>query len=179
VNTAHALRGRIFFVETLGGPVGHLALAGGLAGGADLILVPELRPTPLQAAERVQAMLDSGKDNIVICGCEGLFETYRPGDQGIAIVYGKEIERLTGVRVRVTIMGYFMRGSAPTAFDSLLGQLMGARAVQSLCDGQRSHMVVFRDNRIDALQLADVVDKRKPLHPDQIALARARGCLVP
>jgi 6-phosphofructokinase 1 len=177
--TANAYRGRIFFVETLGGPAGHLALAGGLAGGADLILVPELRPTPLAVAERVKAMLDSGRDRIVIVGCEGLFETYQPGDQGIAFVFGKEIERVTGVRTRVTIMGYFMRGGVPTAFDSLLGQMMGARAVQLLCDAQANRVVVFHNNCVDSLEIAAVVDKHKPLHPDQLALARARGCLVP
>jgi len=177
--TANAYRGRVFFVETLGGPAGHLALAGGLAGGADLILVPELRPTPQAVAERVKALLDSGRDRVVIAGCEGLFETYRPGDQGIAFVFGKEIERVTGVRTRVTIMGYFMRGSAPTAFDSLLAQMMGARAAQLLCDGQANRVVVFRNNCVDSLDIATVVDKHKPLHPDQLALARMRGCLVP
>jgi 6-phosphofructokinase 1 len=177
--TANAYRGRVFFVETLGGPTGHLALAGGLAGGADLILVPELHPTPAAVAERVKTLLDSGRDHIVIAGCEGLFETYRPGDQGAAIIYGKEIERLTGVRTRITIMGYFMRGSAPTAFDSLLGQVLGARAVDLLQDGQANRLVVFRNNCVGSIDLAKLIDKKKPLNSDQMALAKARGCLVP
>lgn len=177
--TANAYRGRVFFVETLGGPTGHLALAGGLAGGADLILVPELHPTPSAVAERVKAMLDNGLDHVVIAGCEGLFETYHPGDQGISFVYGKEIERLTGVRTRVTIMGYFMRGSAPTAFDSLLGQMLGAKAVELLCEGQPDRLVVFCNNHVDSVEIASVVDKKKPLNPCHLALARTRACLVP
>ena len=75
-------------------------------------------------------------------------------------------------------MGYFMRGGALTAFDSLLGQMMGAPAVQLLCDDQANQIVVFRNNLVDSLEIAAVVDKHKPLHSDQLALARACGCLV-
>jgi len=176
--TARACRGRVFCAETLGATSGHLALAAGLAGGADLILLPELRPAPSAVAQEVKALLDSGREWVVIAACEGALGSWQSGGQGVAFTYGAEIERVTGVRTRVTIIGYAMRGAAPTSFDANLGQLMGKRAVELLHEGKANQLVVFRGNRLGSIDLAGIEGRTKELHPDQMALARVRDCLI-
>jgi 6-phosphofructokinase 1 len=176
--TSRACRGRVFCIETLGADVGHLALAGGLAGGADLILLPEFRPQPDEVAEAVQARLHAGAEWVVICTGEGALGTWRSGGQGVAFTYGQEIERVTGIRTRVSIIGYAMRGAEPTAFDVLLGQCMGSRAVELLREGSAGQLVVFRDNRVGSIALGSAGVRRKPLNRQHLELARSRGCLV-
>ena len=176
--TARAVRGRVFLVETLGANAGHLALAGGLAGGSDLILLPEFSPQPLAVANRVKAMFESGREWVVITAGEGALGTWQSGGQGVAFTYGEEIRRLTGVRSRVSILGYAMRGAPPSAFDILLGQLMGAKAVELLQQGQHGRMVAFCDNRISSIRLRELDGKRRELHPQQVQLADLLGCLV-
>jgi 6-phosphofructokinase 1 len=176
--TARACRGRVFCVETLGADAGHMALAGGLAGGADLILLPELRPQPPEVAQAVQARLDAGAEWVIICAGEGAIGTWKSGGQGVAFTYGEEIKRVTGIRTRVSIIGYAMRGAEPTAFDVLLGQAMGARAIELLCEQDAGRLVVFRDNRVDSMPLQAQPSERNPLNAHHLELARTRGCLV-
>ena len=177
--TAQACRGRVFCVETLGAMGGHIALAAGLAGGADLILLPELRPLPSAVALRTKALLDGGKEWVVIVIGEGALGNWQAGDQGVAFTYAEEIRQLTGAATRITIIGHAMRGAPPTSFDAVLGQLMGQRAVDLLQEGKANQMVVLRNNRLGSIDLASLEGKKKELHPDQLSLARVRGCLVP
>ena len=119
--TANAYRGRVFFVETLGGPAGHLALAGGLAGGADLILAPELRPTPQAVAERVKALLDSGRDRVVIAiTFLAMLELMKRREIVVeqAMPWGPIVARATTAQERTTAGAEAVAADAP--FDETL-----------------------------------------------------------
>jgi len=177
--TASALSGRVFLVETLGADSGHIALAAGLAAAADLILLPELSPTPSEVAMRVQGLLENGIESPVIILGEGALGNWHTGGQGAAFTYGEEIRRATSVSTRVAIVGHAMRGARPTAFDSLLGQRMGLHAIQLLYWEEANRMVVFRNNRVDSIDLAEPEGRHRPLAPELVELATMRSCLAP
>ena len=178
IQTGCAYPGRIFFIETLGGPTGHLALAGGIAGGASLILLPEFYPSPHKAASHVKTILAKGQDSIVIVGSEGLSQTYQSGDQGISFKYNQEILKATGVRTRISLMGYAMRGKIPSGFDSILGKSMGCKAVETLVHSEPGQIVVFRNNHVETLDIAEVIGKKKPLNPDLLDYAQKMGVIL-
>jgi len=177
--TSLALSGRVFLVETLGANTGHIALAAGLAAAADLILLPEAHPTPSEAAMRVQGLLNHDEEALVIVAGEGALGNWQSGDQGAAFTYADEIRRVTGVASRVAIVGHAMRGARPTAFDALLGQRMGKHASELLHGGEANRMVVFRNNRVDSIDLSEAAGRSRPLDLEQVELATMRGCLVP
>ena len=178
IQTGRAYPGRTFFIETLGGPTGHLALAGGLAGGASVILLPELRTAPVEVAQYIKELYKQNPDSIVIVGGEGLSTDYEPGNQGVSFEYNDVIQEITGVRSRISLIGYAMRGSVPSSFDANLGQLMGYRAVELLLAAYEDKIILFRNNQIEHTNISKVVGKRKPLNNDQLELAKKLGCIV-
>ena len=103
---------------------------------------------------------------------------WQSGDQGAAFTYADEIRRVTGVASRIVIVGHAMRRARTTAFDALLGQRMGKHAIELLYWGEANRMVVFRNNRVDSIDLAEPEGRSRPLDPEQVELATMRGCLV-
>ena len=116
---------------------------------------------------------------MVIVAGEGALGNWQSSDQGAAFTYADEIRRVTSVASRVVIVGHAMRGARPTAFDALLGQRMGKHALELLYLGEVNRMVVFRNNRVDSIDLTEPEGRGRPLDPEQVELATMRGCLVP
>ncbi len=143
---------RAFLIEVMGRECGYLALMGGLAGGAELILVPEVE-TPLEeVAQTLQDDYVMGKAHCIVVVAEG----YQPGTQALIHYLQERVERL-GFGVRVTVLGHVQRGGAPTAFDRLLATRMGAMAVTALREGHHGQMVSLRGNRLELVPLAEAL----------------------
>jgi len=123
---------RTFVMEVMGRDSGFIAMAAGLAGGAESILIPEFPWTIEEVCERLSRSQERGKRHSLIIVAEG-------AGQGFQI--GEEIQRKTGFDTRVTVLGHIQRGGTPTATDRTIASLMGAKAVDLLVAGEARKVV--------------------------------------
>ena len=179
--------GRVMIAETMGRYAGWIALEGGLAGGADAILIPEL-PFDLQAlaawcreresreghtliciAEGAQAI---GHDRTVKARVEGSPDPLRLG--GVGAWLQAQLEPHLQSEVRATLLGHVQRGGTPTAFDRVLATRFGCHAAQLVRQGQFGRMVVLRGADCDSVALSAVAGRSRPVPADHELLAAAR-----
>ncbi len=157
---------RAFLIETMGRNSGYLALMSGVAGGAEMILIPEEPMTPEQVLEAIQAQYERGKAHSIIVVAEG----YKPGTQAV-YDYLHEREKECGFTVRMTILGHLQRGGRPTAYERVLATRLGTAAVQELANGNHGVMVGLVGNTIETTELAEVVACHKGVDLDFYHLA--------
>lgn len=158
---------RAFLIEVMGRDSGYLALMGGVAGGAELILVPEVE-IPLEAV--AQSLVNAyirGKAHCIVVVAEG----YKPGTQAVA-AYLKERKEELGFGVRVTVLGHVQRGGAPSAFDRLLATRLGAAAVIELKEGRAGNVVGLVGSEIKLTPLAEAPSKPKRFDMNLYKLAK-------
>ncbi|HEY2940827.1 MAG TPA: ATP-dependent 6-phosphofructokinase [Vicinamibacteria bacterium] len=168
---------RVMVVEVMGRRVGWIAALGGLAGGADFILIPE-KPYRLDEMCKV---LDSrhrrGRPFSIVVVAEGAFPAgeeppARVGEGGsssIGFRVAKEIADRLGVETRVTVLGHIQRGGSPTAFDRIIGTRFGLRAVDLVREGRFGQMVALHGTRIDAIPLSEATAGPKHMDLEQFA----------
>jgi len=130
---------RVFVIEVMGREAGFIALASGLAGGAESILIPEMGFDIEVVVGKIVRGHDKGKLHSIIVVAEGA---------GDVMEISREIKDLTNLDVRVTILGHIQRGGSPTAFDRMLASRMGAKAVELLITGKSNRMVGIEANTI-------------------------------
>ncbi len=148
--------GRAFLVEVMGRECGYLALMTGIAGGAEVVLIPE-KETPLEkVAEVVEQAYIKGKRHALIVIAEGA--KYKAAEVA-AHLQRDEV----GFEVRTTILGHVQRGGSPTAFDRLLATRLGAEAVRQLAQGASGVMMGLVGNKIQPIPLEEVVKRRREL----------------
>lgn len=164
---------RVMVVEVMGRDAGWVAAVGGLAGGADIILVPEVPFTIDEVCERVKARHARGRTFSILVVSEGAkvaelgtqivqearvdaFGHVRLG--GVGNVLAREIEARTGYECRVTVLGHLQRGGAPTVFDRVLATRYGVAAVGLIREGQFGQMVALRGNTITAVPLQEALE---------------------
>jgi 6-phosphofructokinase 1 len=152
-------------VEVMGRTAGWIAVAGGMAGGAEAILVPEVEVDFEDLAQRIKARHTQGHDYSLVVVAEGT-----PGPSGNVSSSGVdqygfsriggvcqnvafEIERLTGFEARPVILGYLQRGGSPSAFDRILGTRFGVRAAELAMQGETGVMVALRGDEITTVDL--------------------------
>lgn len=136
---------RAFLVEVMGRNCGYLALQSGLAGGAELILVPEREGPALEdIAKTVLNAYLRGKSHCIIVIAEG----WKPGTKAVQEYLLDRREEL-GFDVRVTVLGHVQRGGRPSVFDRTLGTRMGAKAVEALLEGASGQMVALRGGELE------------------------------
>jgi 6-phosphofructokinase 1 len=158
---------RAFLVETMGRHCGYIALMAGIAGGAEVIVIPEREVEPHEVAERLEAAYTRGKSHALVVVAEGA----KNGAQAI-IRHVKEHKDTTGFDLRVTQLGHVVRGGVPTAGDRMLATRLGAAAVDQLAGGKSGVVVGMQGGRITTTPLADVAGRTKP--PDLALLELAR-----
>ena len=158
---------RAVLVEVMGRECGYLALMAGIAGGAEVVIIPEKETDPEAVAEELRAAYDKGKTHAIMVVAEGA----RYNAEGMAKYFQEHKERL-GFELRVTRLGHVQRGGAPGSFDRLLGTLLGAAATEHLARGVHGVLVGQLNGRIAATPLAEVVANRKPLDLRLLELAR-------
>jgi len=179
---------RIMVVEVMGRYAGWIALYAGVAGGADVILIPEI-PFDLQkVAQRIRERDHLGARFSIVVAAEGakpiggkttvLKEAHgeyveRLG--GVAGIVSSELEKLTGKESRSVVLGHLQRGGAPTSFDRVLATRFGARAVELLMEGTFGHMVAFHPPDIVSVPLEKVVGRTRNVPPDFDVIRAARS----
>jgi len=170
---------RIMVIEVMGRHAGWIATCAGIAGGADVILIPEEPIDTEQVCEVIRRRHHRGKDFSIVVVAEGAqfkdgtlvakedkhdaFGHVRLG--GIGHVLGNLIEEQTGFETRVTVLGHIQRGGSPTAFDRILGTRFGVKAVELVLAGEFGNMVSLQGNKVTAV----------PLDPDAVKMKTVDG----
>jgi 6-phosphofructokinase 1 len=158
---------RAFLVEVMGRNSGYLALMAGIAGGAEVVVIPELEFTPEQVAQELGRAYEVGKAHALAVVAEGA--QHSAAELG---AYFKEHEARIGFDLRVTTLGHVQRGGAPTAYDRILGSRLGAGAVQALARGETGVVCGMIRSQVTTTPLAEVVGKQKPISPELFELAK-------
>jgi 6-phosphofructokinase 1 len=158
---------RAFAVETMGRDCGYIALMAGIAGGAEVIALPEQEITPAQVAERLRAAYKRRKTHALVVIAEGA----RCGVHELMQHY--EAQRASiGFELRVTRLGHVVRGGSPTAADRVLATRLGAAAVECLARGEHAVLLGTLRGEIAATPLAEVAGRTRPANADLLELAR-------
>jgi 6-phosphofructokinase 1 len=153
---------RSFIIEVMGRASGHIALAAGVAGGAESILVPEFPPQYDDVCRRLIHSRERGKRHSIIVVAEGV---------GSGYTVSEEIKRRTGLETRVSVLGYIQRGGTPSAVDRTLGTRMGGLAIDLLRGGQSGVAVGLNGVELVTTPLSEVIMKHRELDRELYELA--------
>jgi phosphofructokinase-like protein len=181
---------RVMVVEVMGRYAGWIALYAGVAGGADVILIPEIPFSMDRVAERLLERERHGARFSIVVTAEGAkpiggkVSLIREAQGefverlgGVAALVAADIEKRTGKETRSVVLGHLQRGGAPTSFDRVLATRFGARAVELLLAGEFGTMVAFHPPDIVAVPLEKIVGRTRnvPVDFDVVRTARAMG----
>ncbi len=170
---------RVMVVEVMGRHTGWIATYSGMAGGADCILVPERRFDVHDVCALIQKRIQRGRKFAIVVVAEGAKpeETHGPithgarldefGHErlgGIGEWLGKQIEEMTSIETRVTVLGHVQRGGTPTAYDRVLATRLGLKAVELIHAKEFGHMAALRATEIVSVPIEEAL-KEKPLDP--------------
>lgn len=180
---------RVMLLEVMGRNTGWIALHSGIAGGADVILIPEIPFSYGPVIEKIQWRRKRGKNFSIVVVAEGA--AIPEGDQvyrsqvcdnplldklgGVAAVIGHQITCLANLETRVTVLGHLQRGGTPTAFDRNLGTRFGVSAVELALNAEWGRMVCLRGGEICSATLADAVSELKRVDPNGELVLAARS----
>ncbi len=159
---------RAFLIEVMGRHCGYLAMVGGIASGAEAIVVPEVPTTPEQLAEQIREAYQRGKPHALVIVAEGA-----PHDADALARYFAHNHAHLGFDLRVTKLGHMQRGGAPGVADRMLATLLGDAATACMARGAHGVLVGLLDGKVKETPLADVVSKKKTLDLGLLALARS------
>jgi 6-phosphofructokinase 1 len=177
---------RVMILEVMGRDTGHIALNGGIAGGADIILVPELPYTVAGVARRIRELLAQGRTHALVVVAEGVKTEegakasvsdanglYRYG--GIGHYLMEKLAPHTQVDIRVTILGHVQRGGTPSPRDRLLASAFGVHAVEMVAQRRFSRMVAWHDRGVIDVPLSEVTIGARTVDPNDALIRTARG----
>jgi 6-phosphofructokinase 1 len=180
---------RVMVIEVMGRHAGWIALYGGLAGGADIILLPEIPFNYEKIAEAVRKRVEDGCLSTMVVVAEGARPTdgviraratvtgeYRLG--GIAESVADEIESRTGKETRVCVLGHLQRGGPPTTLDRILGTRFGIHAVEMIAEGKYGQMVSYQNYIVTEVSIADAVNRLRLVNPQGQMVKAARAVEV-
>lgn len=192
IHTTAESHHRVMVVEVMGRYAGWIALEAGMAGGGDIILIPEL---PFQYSCIVDKIMDrrsKGKKFSIIVVAEG---AHPKGEEplykqkgsvkrlgGIGEQVSREIERRTGMESRSTVLGHLQRGGSPTSYDRILATRFGVKAVELFHEKRYNRMVCIRGNSIESVLLAEAVKGTRRVDPESekvkaaMAVGTSFGC---
>ncbi|MBQ8361825.1 MAG: 6-phosphofructokinase [Bacteroidaceae bacterium] len=165
---------RVMVIEVMGHKAGWIALYSGMAGGGDVILIPEMPYSMENVCEAIMARMRRGKNYAIVVVAEGL-HTDCPGRAGEHIA--SCIERTTGIETRETVLGYTQRGGSPCPFDRILSTRMGSHAVELIATGMSGRMVSVKGDCITSVPLSEVagVTRLVPEEHELIVQGRHMG----
>lgn len=155
---------RAMLVEVMGRRSGYLALMAGIAGGAEVIVIPEIETSPEDVAAGIRQMYERGKNHAIVVVAEGA--------RSAPVLAERLAQADVGFSLRTTTLGHVQRGGAPTAFDRLLGTRLGAAAVDLYTAGASGVLVGQHRDEIVATPLHEVVTTPRSLDPRLLHLAR-------
>jgi ATP-dependent phosphofructokinase / diphosphate-dependent phosphofructokinase len=163
---------RIMIIEVMGHNAGWLALYSGIAGGGDVILIPEIDYDEKKVAEYLLQRVNDNKPYSIVVVAEGI--KYPAGKDCSAAQYlSKRISELTGLETRETVLGYIQRGGTPSPMDRVLATRYGAAAAHLIANRDFGKMVALRNNDIIPVPLAEVSGKLKLVGPKDPLVIKA------
>ena len=177
---------RVMILEVMGRDAGHIALSAGIAGGADVILIPEIKYSIENVAKKIRAVKAEGRNFALVVVSEAVktpngekFEvTYHGGETrygGIGEYLSHEIAKTTGSETRVTVLGHVQRGSSPTYNDRLLASAFGVRAVDLIKEGKFGRMVAWSNRKVIDVAIEDAIKAYQQVELDSSLLHTARA----
>ncbi len=187
LHTTASAHHRALVVEVMGRHAGWVAVVGGLAGGADFIVVPEVACSLDKMCDHLRRRYAMGKQFSIIVVAEGAqitdmsaneelgetdaFGHVRLDRRGLAETVAKEVETRTGFETRAVVLGHLQRGGSPTVFDRLLATRLGVRAADRIKEGKFGYMSALQGNQIVDFPLTEAMSKMKTVDPALYALA--------
>ncbi len=188
-STAHS-HNRVMIIEVMGHKAGWLGLYAGVAGGGDVILIPEI-PYDIDAiARHLKKRKEQGKNFSIVVVAEGALskaearmekkefkQSRKAMGHSIGYRVAKELEKATKIEPRVTVLGYTQRGGTPAAYDRVLASQFGVEAAHMLARGDFGRMVVMKNGAMNSVPLEDVAGKIKkvPLDDGVLLAGKAAG----
>ncbi|MCR5716895.1 MAG: 6-phosphofructokinase [Lachnospiraceae bacterium] len=188
IHTTASSHGRVFIVEVMGHKVGWLTLNAGMAGGADIILLPEIPYDTKKIVDAIKKRHDNGSRFTIIAVAEGAIskedaklskKEYKKKLEkspypSVSYEVAAKITELTGQEVRVTVPGHTQRGGSPCAYDRVFASRLGAEAGKLILKGEYGFMVGYRNREIVKVPLEDVAGKLKSVSPDAEIIKEAK-----
>ena len=188
IHTTAASHGRVFIVEIMGHKVGWLPLNAGMAGGADIILIPEIPYDIDKVISKIDEREKRGSGFTIIAVAEGAIskedaklskKEYKKKLEkrkapSVSYEIADAIQKKSGREVRVTVPGHVQRGGSPCPYDRVFASRLGSEAGKLILDGQYGFMVGYRNREIVRVPLADVAGKLKTLSPDATIIQEAK-----
>lgn len=177
---------RVMVLEVMGRDAGHIALAAGIAGQADVILIPEIKHDLNKVAAFIKKQREAGKNfSLVIVseavhgmGDGGVQKVYEGGAKrygGIGDFVARELAQMTGADARVTVLGHVQRGAAPTHLDRTIAAAFGVKAVDMIAAGEFGKMVAWRNRQAVTVPIADAIAHYEAVDPNGTLVQTARG----
>jgi len=180
IHTTAASHNRVFIVEIMGHKVGWLTLYAGVAGGADIILLPEIPYKTEKVIEAINKRTKQGKGFTVIAVAEGAISAEdaklskkdlkkkmeKKEYPSVSYELADQILKKTGTEVRITVPGHVQRGGAPCPYDRVLSTRLGVAAARLIMDEQYGYMVAIINNKTKKVPLKDVAGKLKVVEPN-------------
>ena len=188
IHTTAASHGRVFIVEVMGHKVGWLTLNAGMAGGADIILIPEIPYDINKVIEKIEERDKNGSRFTIIAVAEGAMsredaalskKDYKKKMEqypfpSVSYEVAAAIQQKTGREVRVTVPGHMQRGGSPCPYDRVFASRLGAEAGKLILENQYGFMVGYKNREIVRVPLADVAGKLKTIEPDATIVQEAK-----
>lgn len=188
IHTTAASHGRVFIVEVMGHKVGWLTLNAGMAGGADIILIPEIPYDIDKVIEKIEDRDKKGCRFTIIAVAEGAIskedaalpkKDYKKKMEkypfpSVSYEVAAQIQEKTGREVRVTVPGHMQRGGSPCPYDRVFASRLGSEAGQLILDNQYGFMVGYKNREIVRVPLEDVAGKLKTVDPDATIVQEAK-----
>lgn len=188
IHTTAASHGRVFIVEVMGHKVGWLTLNAGMAGGADIILIPEIPYDIDKVVEAIEARQKRGSRFTILAVAEGaiskqdaklskkeykekLKNTPYPS---VSYEIAAQIQKKTGQEVRVTVPGHTQRGGSPCPYDRVFASRLGSEAGKLILKGEYGFMVGYRNREVVKVPLEEVAGKLKMVSPDATIVKEAK-----
>ena len=188
IHTTAASHGRVFIVEVMGHKVGWLTLNAGMAGGADILLLPEIPYDIDKVIEKIEDRDKKGCRFTIIAVAEGAIsredaaltkKDYKKKMEkypfpSVSYEVAAQIQEKTGREVRVTVPGHMQRGGSPCPYDRVFASRLGSEAGKLILDNQYGFMVGYKNREIVRVPLEDVAGKLKTVDPDATIVQEAK-----
>ena len=162
---------RIMIIELMGHNAGWLALYSGVAGGGDIILIPEIPYNIRSVCKKIELRYEEQKAYSIVVVAEGIDH---PKKESAAAHISNAITTYTGIETRETVLGYIQRGGSPTPMDRILATRYGAYAAQCIADGCFGTMVAMNGNELTTIPLDEVGGNLRLVQPEHPLIIKAR-----
>lgn len=180
---------RVMILEVMGRDAGHIALNAGIAGGADVILIPEIPFSFSSVQKKIQSIMEKGRGFALVVVSEAarakdgetFMVRYQDGSKrygGVGNYLVQEIDKKMGIDARVTVLGHVQRGGQPIPQDRLLAAAFGVKAVELVAQGKFNRMVAWQNREVVDVSIEDAVATYQAVNLDGTMVRTARGLSI-